>query len=317
MVAGLSLFFLMFLSAPNVGAQQADMAHACCDISEKELAQFQHIRDMSHKFLIIIGASKSGSTLIFNTIATHPQTSTPITRNGRLPRAQSRRGMQLKEIHFFDVESRTNFADYLRSFNLTDLEAGKTLIEGTPRYILNTATACRISKYLPNAKFIVIVKDPTDRAVSHCKMGGQLKGFYKTVHRQLADFKVMQCDLLNESWTKCFGCYDSRRNLITRGFYASQLKTWLQFFDPNQFIIINHNETQDLQKVSNKIFQFANLEPFRVPQESISGFMGKTLEYSEDVQQTIVTLNEFFAPYNQQFYQVLRNNFNYYDFPNF
>eukprot|EP01023_Acetabularia_acetabulum_P038288 TRINITY_DN3661_c0_g1_i4.p2 TRINITY_DN3661_c0_g1~~TRINITY_DN3661_c0_g1_i4.p2 ORF type:complete len:324 (-),score=19.00 TRINITY_DN3661_c0_g1_i4:1906-2877(-) len=309
--------FLVLLNALIIRGQQQNREQSCCEISEEQFEQFKHISDMSHKFLIVIGASKSGTTFIFNTIVTHPQTSPPITRNGHFPRKFSKRNMQLKEMHFFDFAHRTNFSSYLKSFNLKDLDEGQTLIEGTPSYILHTASACRMSKYLPNAKFIVIVKHPTDRAVSQYKMGGSLKGFYTTATKQIAEFKSMQCNLLDESWQKCFGCYDVRRNLITRGFYASQLKNWLQFFNPDQFFILNHDETKDLQKVSDKIFKFANLEPFRVPAGNITGFMGKTLEYSEDVKTTIGILDDFFAPYNEQFYKVLTDDFNFYGFPKF
>eukprot|EP01023_Acetabularia_acetabulum_P046430 TRINITY_DN4787_c4_g1_i5.p1 TRINITY_DN4787_c4_g1~~TRINITY_DN4787_c4_g1_i5.p1 ORF type:complete len:475 (-),score=37.96 TRINITY_DN4787_c4_g1_i5:636-1889(-) len=290
----------------------------CCSVDKHTLAKYQHIRDVSHRFLILIGAQKSGTSLLFNLVASHPKVSPPVTRNGQLEKihveVNGTPRHQLKEMHFFDTEEQTNFENYLQSFDLDDLEAGKIFFEATPSYILHTRTACMIKQYLPNAKFLVIFKDPVKRALSHYNMSYRNQQFLAVIIEQIKAFQALNCDLEGRGWTDCFGCYDTHLNLITRGFYGAQLKNWLQFFSPEQFLLLHHNETYNLQKIGDKIFEFANLPPFSVEKNTITGYVGKPLKNPSQLQFSLDVLEIFFYPHTQYFYDVLEKQFNRGDF---
>eukprot|EP01023_Acetabularia_acetabulum_P065199 TRINITY_DN8606_c0_g1_i5.p1 TRINITY_DN8606_c0_g1~~TRINITY_DN8606_c0_g1_i5.p1 ORF type:complete len:198 (-),score=12.68 TRINITY_DN8606_c0_g1_i5:123-716(-) len=145
--------------------QDQNLTKECCLVKDAELKKFQHIRAMSDQFLLILGVQKSGTTVMFSIMNAHPDTSRAITKQGR----QAKSGGALKELHFFDTPG-LKFENYIKSFNMSALKEGKTVIEGTPEYLQYAGGACLIKYYLPNAKFIVIMKNPAYRALSAFKM---------------------------------------------------------------------------------------------------------------------------------------------------
>eukprot|EP01023_Acetabularia_acetabulum_P020613 TRINITY_DN2075_c0_g1_i3.p2 TRINITY_DN2075_c0_g1~~TRINITY_DN2075_c0_g1_i3.p2 ORF type:complete len:315 (+),score=26.59 TRINITY_DN2075_c0_g1_i3:326-1270(+) len=294
-----------------------EQSNICCHVHNAELQKFQHIRDMSHKFIIVIGTQKSGTTLTYDILARHPQTVKIRVKNLGTG------------AHHFDVYNE-KFENYLDQFNLSALEEGYAMIEATPSYILSPGAACKIKEYLPNAKFIVLVKNPADRALSQFKMesfarmcncknnrickpcGKPLPDFYTPIMQQIQNFQNRNCDLANKSWNECIGCYVSDRDMILRGFYAPQIQTWLHYFPTEQFLIINHQDTYQLQDTANRIYEFAGLEPFEL--QEVQGFSGMKFVQTENITRTLEILEDFYRPYNQQFYEMMENSFNVQNF---
>eukprot|EP01023_Acetabularia_acetabulum_P011671 TRINITY_DN15429_c0_g2_i6.p1 TRINITY_DN15429_c0_g2~~TRINITY_DN15429_c0_g2_i6.p1 ORF type:complete len:347 (-),score=26.95 TRINITY_DN15429_c0_g2_i6:496-1452(-) len=292
----------------------------CCHVNDAELEKFQYIRDKSHKFFIIIGVQKSGTTLTYDILAQHPQTVKILKK--KIGTATN---------HFFLEDSK--FEEYLTWFNLTALEAGYAMIEATPVYILSSGAACRIKAYLPNAKILVVVKNPAERALSNFKMGyfkqlcecKHLRGckpckkvlsvqldFYSPTKREIVNFKQRNCDLVNKSWTDCFGCYPEQAGMLKRGFYAAQLQMWLEYFSPNEILVINHKDTYRLNETANKIYEFVNLQPFTLKQAQ--GFKGIKYARSKNIKRGLDLLEEFYKPYNKMFYEMMERDFNVQNF---
>lgn len=118
-----------------------------------------NVQDFS--YLIIGGAPKAGTTSLFHWLNDHPDV------NGAI----------FKEARFFldddyPLESPVrynghNLDDYLKCFAAVDDKA-QLLVEATPDY-LYSKIALTISKLLPKAKMIFILRDPVGRAVSWYK----------------------------------------------------------------------------------------------------------------------------------------------------
>ena len=97
---------------------------------------------------LIIGFPKAGTTSLAAYLAEHPHI------------FMSRE----KELHFFDTVGR-NEAWYLDQF----AEAGdaSAIGEATPTYIFIRKALVRMAALVPNAKIIVLMRNPIDRAYSH------------------------------------------------------------------------------------------------------------------------------------------------------
>eukprot|EP01025_Chloroclados_australasicus_P001015 TRINITY_DN10321_c0_g2_i4.p2 TRINITY_DN10321_c0_g2~~TRINITY_DN10321_c0_g2_i4.p2 ORF type:complete len:322 (-),score=20.90 TRINITY_DN10321_c0_g2_i4:409-1374(-) len=307
------IFVLMAYFNWTLQGQSSYKSRDCCQISEFELSKYQHIRDISHQFLIVIGVQKSGTTLLHNLIVKHPKIK-GASKNGF-------QGGDKKEVRFFDQE-KINFQDYLDIFNITRLQDGYVLTEATPGYFAMTKAACRIKAYLPNARLVLILKNPADRALSHYKMRyfkkecqaynncdmQNVPGFYRTMKEKIAQFKSKNCNFFNQSWSSCMGCKPTR-DYVIRGLYGPQLMQWLQYFSPAQFLIIPHKETQNVQAMADRIWSFAGLEPFELKLESVHGYVGRDYKADKEVNVTMVVLEDFYARYNQNFADIMATYF--------
>eukprot|EP01025_Chloroclados_australasicus_P036661 TRINITY_DN3735_c1_g1_i5.p1 TRINITY_DN3735_c1_g1~~TRINITY_DN3735_c1_g1_i5.p1 ORF type:complete len:402 (-),score=0.50 TRINITY_DN3735_c1_g1_i5:444-1649(-) len=297
----------------------------CCNVSSSMLEEFQHIRELSDRFLIVIGAQKAGTTFMFNLLSKHPNISQPVTHNGKPQRPG---GVCLKEMHFFDQLTNVNFSNYLKSFDLSDLYHGKILIEASPSYLPLMVSPCRIKQFLPNAKFIVLLRNPAERALSHYKLWyhtvckddidcqrEKLQNFSNVIKHEMDIIKNKTCDILHDRWLSCFDCFEGKKSILPRGLYAKQLSEWLQYFSLEQFLIINHNETYtNLQSVADMMWEFAELDPYEVDIAEVTGFasrsrlknFGNGKKIDDSIQRTLWQLEQFYAPHNHQLARLLQ-----------
>ncbi|GAX77037.1 hypothetical protein CEUSTIGMA_g4484.t1 [Chlamydomonas eustigma] len=80
--------------------------------------------------------------------------------------------LNLKEPRYFHLQPLPDFKEYIENFaDAVDLlNSSLTFIDGTPDYVHVPAAACRIKTAFPDAKIMVLLRDPVDRALSHWNM---------------------------------------------------------------------------------------------------------------------------------------------------
>ncbi|GMH44327.1 hypothetical protein BSKO_12261 [Bryopsis sp. KO-2023] len=255
----------------------------------------------SPPMLIGIGAQKSGSSMIFSALSQHPQ----------IVASRS------KEVHFFSTYSvlghsldayLKNWDDWENKLNQTN---GGSLFEFTPRYLATSFTPCRIRRILPNAKFIVTLREPIARANSALNMNrgytylavkrGQPRGSECARFAPWDSVVTESLRAIRESGDACVGtgihsevtwkdCGVMPLNPISRGLYCAQISWWFRNFDPSQFIFVN---AEDLKRL--------NMAKIRQNQ-------GKQLFKSENPEVVGKKLSEFYEEPNQQLYRFLAEN---------
>ena len=98
---------------------------------------------------IIIGAMRSGTTSLARYLGAHPQVFMAAK----------------KEVHFFDFHFDRSLDWYARHFARA---GGKTAVgEATPGYMYNERAIARMARLVPQARLIVVLRNPVDRAYSH------------------------------------------------------------------------------------------------------------------------------------------------------
>jgi hypothetical protein len=108
---------------------------------------------------IIIGAQKSGTSSLYRYLAQHPQV----------------RESTVKEVHYFDGGLEDGIDTYALGprwykahFPLaSEMAPGQVAYEASPLYLLHPLAAARIAGLMPQAKLVAILRNPTDRALSH------------------------------------------------------------------------------------------------------------------------------------------------------
>ena len=103
---------------------------------------------------LVIGVQKGGTRFLYHCLSQHPGITLPFD----------------KEVHFFDRDFKKGINWYKAFFPLKLFSKSKIAGEITPRYIMNPDAPERSHTVLPNARIIVLLRDPIERAHSHFQM---------------------------------------------------------------------------------------------------------------------------------------------------
>ena len=184
--------------------------------------------------------------------------------------------------------------------------------EATPRYIEHPHALKRIKKILPNAKFIVLLRNPIDIAFSHYNMN-------MTSELEYLPFE----DALKREKERIRGRYEKMQRVedyyswdfdifgyLEHGIYIKNLKRWMEVFPREQFLILQTEEfKKNTSEVYNKALQFLNL-----PKYSLKEYiLHKKIEYKKRVMkpETRQQLIEYFKPHNEELYKFIGRNFHW------
>lgn len=153
-----------YREAPSYQAGISPGAQCCCKLSPSATVRnaspsaMQAGETRCLPSFVIIGAQKSGSTAMLAYFLHHPQVQPP----GK------------KELHFFDFSRKTStgLTGYLADFKPVDEGHPEQFITGetTPAYILGKSTSALIRRMLPDARIILVVRHPVERAYSEYQM---------------------------------------------------------------------------------------------------------------------------------------------------
>jgi hypothetical protein len=232
---------------------------------------------------IIIGTQRGGTTSLFRYLAAHPEI-------GQASR---------KEVHYFDRYYENGMDWYLAHFP----ERGQYRLvgEATPFYVFHPNAPERILETVPQAKFILLLRNPVDRAYSQYQMkverGLETLPFEEAIEREPERLAVSD-DPLDPAWR--------HHSYLARGDYVDQIKRWFDYFPRDQFSIIKSedffadevgilHETQAFLGVGSH-----NPVTLKVHHQSEQAGMDPVMRRR---------LAEYFAPFNQQLYDLLDRDF--------
>jgi len=105
----------------------------------------------------VLGEMKCGTTTLYQLLLKHPQM--------RAPRAKEPRFLQQGRFQ------QTSLSRYVVNFDTTSLSPDAVTFDASPVYLRSPPARMWISRWLPKAKLIVLVRDPAQRAYSHWNMG--------------------------------------------------------------------------------------------------------------------------------------------------
>ena len=246
---------------------------------------------------LIVGAQRCGTTSLFGYLRAHPKIVPPT----------------VKEVHFFDTHFEYGLDWYRGHFPLKmQLAYGQAMtLEATPYYIFHPRALQRIKLLLPGARIIVLLRSPSDRAISHyfheVRKGHEslpmLDAFAKEEDRLEGELKRLQADESYQSFAHRHFSYKSR------GVYIDQIERCFELFGREKVHVI-HSELmfRSPQSVLNGVYGFLGLPPF-TPEVLVR--RGRPGGYArEDVPDGAhQSLRIFFAPHNQRLYQLVGRDF--------
>jgi len=169
---------------------------------------------------LIAGTQKAGTTALDHYMRQHPDICMA----------------KKKEVHFFDNEKifakKIDYSFYHASF-LPD-SGEKILGESTPIYMYWENSPERVFQYNPDMKFIIVLRNPIQRAFSHWNM-----------ERSRGAENLTFWDAINQEKERCMQESLSQHRVysyIDRGYYSKQLKLLWSFFPKKNFLLIKYED---------------------------------------------------------------------------
>lgn len=139
-----------------------------------------------------------------------------------------------------------NLKEELYRYNeiFSSCKEGQLCFDGTPNYVMSDKVRRRIKHFTPDAKFIFVLRNPTDRAISH---------YWHAVRHRRASYSFIK-HLRYESLAP-----------IKESFYMHYLPKWYEDFTSEKILVLTLDEiVVDPQSVLEKIASFLGL-PIWIP----------------------------------------------------
>jgi len=221
---------------------------------------------------LIIGAQKSGTSALYHNLNRHPSIYLP-TSDGKI------------EIQFFNNEKnwQRGVNWYKSHFTQSDCLQG----EKTPEYLFFNKCHKRMHRIVPNAKLIILLRNPVDRAYSHWNHFNQDYEQSKHWGWKIVDFET---------------AVTSHRDMIKRGEYIDQIGQLLTFYDKSQIhISIAERMKKDPVKEIGNVFSFLDISHVDVQYQN-----NHVRVYPEPMKKDIRKhLLEYYQPFNARLFDFL------------
>ena len=235
---------------------------------------------------IIIGCQRCGTTSLYTYLAQHPQILTPIK----------------KEMDFFSWHFDRGIDWYLAHF--PPMPPGEQFLTGeaSPSYFDSREAPERLYSLFPEAKLIVLLRNPVDRAISQFYRLTGLNWEARSLDRVISD----EIERLNQNPEYIIG--EEPGNYLARGRYIEFIKNWRNFFPPEQLLILKSEDFYAGAAATVKqVLEFLDL-----PEYQLSEYQNANPGSYQPVNESIRDwLRDYFRPYNQQLEEYLSTNFNW------
>jgi hypothetical protein len=228
---------------------------------------------------IIIGAQRAGTTSMYRYLSDHPNVGAAYR----------------KEVHYFDRYFGKGWDWYLAHFPVRG--AFPIVGEASPYYLFHPEVPRRLKDVLPDTKFLVLLRNPIDRAQSHyhqkLRLGHETLPFASAVARE-EERLAEETDPIGNAWRHF--------TYTRRGHYAEQLERWFAEFSRDRFLILK-SETffaepeQELQRAQ----AFLGLPPC-IPRRMKVHHLAEYPKMDPSLRRT---LRDHFAPHNRRLSELL------------
>lgn len=250
---------------------------------------------------LIIGAMKSGTTSLFHYLAQHPEL-VPACR---------------KEIHYFDQDDasfggRTGSLAWYRShFPIKVMVPSRSLVyEATPKYLCHARSASRIAHVVPDARLVLSLRNPADRAISHYFHTRCNRPDPESLHAAMSE-DVARCAAFEAAGNDAPGAPDYT-TYVGRGIYRPQIERFLEYFDRRDLHVFQGERLfENPGPVLTDLFEFLGVRSDRPIRDLTAQHVSQ--RDKRVWPRTRELLNEFFRPHNERLFELLGERYDWND----
>lgn len=241
---------------------------------------------------VILGAMKSGTSSLHHYLVQQAGVIEPLR----------------KEVHYFDVNFERGERWYRAHFG-REGEPGLNL-DSSPYYLFHPAVPRRLHELLPDAKLVVLLRDPVRRAYSHYwherDKGREPLDFEAAIEAEPGRLADAERGLADGSLAR--SAEHQHFSYLARGRYAGQLERWLAIFPRTQLLVLRFEDlAREPLGALNDTLEFLGL-----PRAATVGLDARnTRRYPPMQEATAARLREYFAPHNERLEAMLGRAMNW------
>ena len=230
---------------------------------------------------VILGAQKCGTSSLHNYLTQHPGVVAPLR----------------KEVHYFDVNYGRGEAWYRGHFGRQG--APGLNLDSSPYYLFHPAVPKRMHELLPDARLIVLLRDPARRAYSHYwherDKGREDLSFESAIDAEPE--RLGRSEQLLARGEIEVSREHQLHSYLARGRYAEQLERWLGFYPRERVHVLRFEDfAQDPLAELNQTLAFLGLPSAT----SVSLDARNTRRYPAMHPDTMARLRNYFEPHNRR-----------------
>ena len=196
-----------------------------------------------------LGVQKGGTTSLHCLLEHHPEVFLP----------------PVKEVHFFSLNFAAGEAWYHSQF--AGARPGQRCGEITPYYLFHPQVASRVQALLPQAKLIVLLRDPVERALSQY-FHSRRHGFEPLELEAALDAEPQRLLNAEAALQAADGRHRSHQehSYLSRSRYEQQIPQWLAAFPAAQLLVLRSEDLFEQPAVVwERLLQFLGLSSFPLP----------------------------------------------------
>ena len=197
----------------------------------------------------IIGAMKGGTTSLYRYLSEAPDVAMAM----------------VKEVEYFTLHHDRSRAWYRSRFPLRVNNSSSVRGETTPYYLFHPYAPARLAAAYPDAKLIVLLREPVARAVSHyvamAASGREPLTLAGAVRREMEEPGTPD-EIVRAGGPELERSLHRVNSYVGRGFYAEQLDRWLEYFPRSAMFIGRSEDLFDRpQLFMDEVSQFLGVSP--------------------------------------------------------
>jgi hypothetical protein len=198
-----------------------------------------------HVDFVIGGTQKGGTSALDSFLRQHLEICMPETK---------------KELHFFDREADdTYYKKYHANFQPTPKQ--RVIGEASPIYMYWETAPYRIWKYNPKMKWILVLRNPIERAFSAWNM-----------ETKRGEEKLSFAEAIEKEPARCREALPLQHRVYSytdRGFYAHQVRRLFNIFGKdNCLVLFNEELRNNHRKTLRRVFEFLGVDSSFAPPEA-------------------------------------------------
>ncbi len=215
----------------------------------------------------IIGVQKAGTTTLNDWLSQHPEVYGYDT---------------LKDVHLFvRFKNPAEISQRLQQ-EPVEYKGEPVVLQSAVNYVFYPQMLQAIAQQQPDAKLILILRNPVQRAFSA----------YSYFKKMLRENRGIQEALLYEPKENIpFSKDNNDFTYIEHGFYFTQVKNCLQYFKKEQLLLLDYEELKHPQLLLGKIFSFLHIDASFQPDFEAKNVTGQTKNVS--LQKGIIGQSKF------------------------
>lgn len=198
--------------------------------------------------IVIIGAQRSGTTSLHSWLCSHPDVAP----------------LMVKEVHYFDGAYERSERWYRSRFPISP--PWRVHVEASPYMLFHPLAAGRAGRDLPEStRFVVLLREPADRALSHYqferRQGRESETFARALELEQSRLEGTEEAVVRGERSRPHRWYSYR----SRGRYAGQLARWFDAVDRERILIMESERIFEDPSATGQLLGWLGLSPVEAP----------------------------------------------------